>query len=90
MSNIAAAHILFMSDEKLPCPPEEWALRLQNRYGTAVIVIGLGGEGALLAVKDDNFVERVPAVRTRPVVNRGGAGIFNGRCPQRSLSFRQR
>jgi acarbose 7IV-phosphotransferase len=31
---MAAAHILFMSNEKLPCSPEEWARRLQNRYGT--------------------------------------------------------
>lgn len=71
---MAAAHILFMSDEKLPCSPEEWAQRVQNRYGTPIIVIGLGGEGALLAVKDDNFVERVPAVSTRPIINTIGAG----------------
>lgn len=71
---MAAAHILFMSNEKLPCAPETWAQRLQNRYGTAIIVIGLGSEGALLAVKDDNFMERIPAVSTRPVVNTIGAG----------------
>ncbi|MBE2224396.1 MAG: carbohydrate kinase family protein, partial [Anaerolineae bacterium] len=71
---MAAAHILFMSNEKLPCTPEEWARRLQNQYGTAVIVIGLGSEGALLAVKDDNFMERIPAVSTRPVINTIGAG----------------
>lgn len=71
---MAAARILFMSDEKLPCAPEAWARRLQNRYGTAVIVIGLGREGALLAVKADNFMERVPAVSVRPVVNTIGAG----------------
>jgi ribokinase len=71
---MAAAHILFMSNEKLPCSPEEWAQRLQNRYGTPIIVIGLGGEGALLAVKADNFMERVPAVSTRPIINTIGAG----------------
>jgi len=71
---MAAADILFMSDERLPCSPEEWVTRLQNRYGTAVIVIGLGSKGALLAVRDDNFVERIPAVAVRPVVNTVGAG----------------
>jgi len=71
---MAAAHILFMSDEKLPCSPEEWAQRLKNKYGTPIIVIGLGGEGALLAVKDDNFMERVPEVSTRPIINTIGAG----------------
>jgi ribokinase len=71
---MAAAHILFMSDERLPCSPEEWARRLQNRFGTGTIVIGLGGEGALLAVKDDNFMERITAVKVRPIVNTIGAG----------------
>ncbi len=71
---MAAAHILFMSDEKLPCPPEEWARRVQERYGTAVIVIGLGAAGALLAVQADGFIGRVTAVTTRPVVNTIGAG----------------
>ena len=71
---MGAAGILFLSDENLPCSPEQFARRLQNRYGTAVIVIGLGKEGALLAVRDDNFMERLPAVHTRPVVNTIGAG----------------
>ena len=71
---MAAAHILFMSDERLPCSPEEWARRLQNRYGTAIIVIGLGSAGALLAVREDNFMERITAVTVRPIVNTIGAG----------------
>jgi sugar/nucleoside kinase (ribokinase family) len=71
---MAAANILFLSDELLPCSPEMFAQQLQERYGTAVIVIGLGEQGALLAVRDDNFRERVPAVKTRPVVNTIGAG----------------
>jgi len=71
---MAAADILFLSDELLPCGPETFAQRLQERYDTAVIVIGLGRDGALLAVRDDNFCERVPAVTTRPVINTIGAG----------------
>jgi ribokinase len=34
----------------------------------------MGAEGSLLAVKDDNFIERIPAVYTRPIVNTIGAG----------------
>ncbi|MCB9418947.1 MAG: carbohydrate kinase family protein [Ardenticatenaceae bacterium] len=71
---MAAANILFMSDERLPCSPEEWARRLQNRYGTEIIVIGLGSEGALLAVRDDHFMERIPAVQVRSIVSTIGAG----------------
>lgn len=71
---MAAATILFMSDERLPVPPEQWARRLQNEFGTEIVVIGLGAQGALLAVRADNFCERLPAVTTRPVVNTIGAG----------------
>jgi ribokinase len=49
-------------------------------YGTAVLVIGLGGEGALLAVREKGTVERFPAVHTRSVVSTIGAGdaLFAG------------
>ncbi len=68
------ASVLFMSHERLPCSPEDWARQVMNRYGTEIVVIGLGGDGALLAVKQDHFLERLPAVQTRPVVNTIGAG----------------
>jgi ribokinase len=71
---MAAARILFMSDERLPLPPAQWAKAVQNKFGTEIVVIGLGDKGALLAVKSDNFCERLPAVQTRPVVNTIGAG----------------
>ncbi len=69
-----AAHVLFMSDENLPLPPQEWASRIWDRFGTPVVVIGMGGQGALLAVLRDAVIERFPAVYTRPVVNSIGAG----------------
>lgn len=71
---LRAAQVLFMSDEKLPCPPEEWVRRVQNVYGAEIIVVGLGAAGALLAVRSHHFLERLPAVYTRPVVNTIGAG----------------
>ena len=71
---MAAADILFMSDERLSDTPEAWVRRLQNRYGPEIIVIGLGGEGALLAVRGDNFLERFPAVQVCPIINTLGAG----------------
>lgn len=69
-----AAHILFMSDEALPTSPEEWSKQVIHAYGTEILVIGLGKEGVLLSVRGDNFIERIPAVYTRPVVNTIGAG----------------
>ncbi len=71
---MAAANILFMSDEHLPASPETWAEALLKTYKTEIIVIGLGKKGALLAVRKDDFVGRFPAVQVRPVLNTIGAG----------------
>lgn len=71
---MAAADILFMSDEKLPLPPVEWARAVQSRFNTPIIVIGMGRQGALLAVTADDYLSVRPAVVTRPVVNTIGAG----------------
>ncbi len=71
---MAAADVLFMSDELLPMPPEAWAAEVMARFGPRVLVIGLGSRGALLAVRADRFVGRFPAVSARPVVNTIGAG----------------
>lgn len=68
------AHILAMSHEHLPTSPEDWAAQIQSRYGTNIVLIGLGAEGVLLAVRQDHFMERIPAVYTRPIVNTIGAG----------------
>lgn len=68
------ANILFMSDERFPDPPEAWARKVLDRYGPDILVIGLGAHGALLCVKADGFIERLPAVITRPIVNTIGAG----------------
>lgn len=71
---MAHADILFMSHEKLPVPPHEWIKQVQNRYGNEIIVVGLGADGVQMAVKKDNFNERIPAVKVREVVNTIGAG----------------
>lgn len=71
---LASAEILFLSDERLPCTPETWVKQCCDRYGTEIIVVGLGSEGALLWVKRDRFLERFTAVQIRPVVNTVGAG----------------
>ncbi len=71
---MAAANILFMSDECLPEPPEQWIKAVFNRFGNDVIVIGLGARGALLHMKEGDGTHWQPAVETRPVVNTIGAG----------------
>lgn len=68
------ADILFMSHERLPTTPELWVRQLQARYDNSIIVVGLGDEGCLLAVRADNFLERIPSRTLRPVMNTVGAG----------------
>jgi ribokinase len=69
-----AAHLLFLSDELLPVPPEEWAREALSRFPAEVVVVGLGAAGALLAVRKDGFIGRFPAHPTRPVMSTIGAG----------------
>ncbi len=71
---IRAADVLFLSDENLPCPAEEWVRALQSRCQAEIIVVGLGSQGALLAVRRDGFLGRYPAVSLRPVISTIGAG----------------
>jgi len=68
-----AAQIVFMSDEKLPLPPADFAKQMHARFGTQIVVVGLGAKGALL-VEDGGEPMMVPAVHTRAIVNTIGAG----------------
>jgi acarbose 7IV-phosphotransferase len=94
---MANADILFMSDARLPVAPEDWAIAIMGRFpNVQIAVIGLGAAGALLAVRRDQKLDRVPAEMTRPVVNTIGAGdamlasftycyLRNGGDPYRAL-----
>jgi ribokinase len=68
------ADILFMSDERLPMFPEDWARAVGERYGCRIIVIGMGAQGALLHVRGEGITARIPAAHVRPAVNTIGAG----------------
>ena len=69
-----AADILFLSDDVLPDSPECVARSLMEKYPAKMIIIGLGGAGALLAHRGDGFIGKFKAFYTRPVVNTIGAG----------------
>ncbi len=70
---LAAADILFLSDEKLWTNPEAAARELMDRYGSQLIVIGQGEHGALLLERNGKPIQ-LPAIKTRPGVSTIGAG----------------
>jgi ribokinase len=71
---MSSATILFLSDDSLPDSPEAVVKELLACYRAEIVVIGLGSQGALLAVRGDDFIGRFSAVYTRPVINTIGAG----------------
>ena len=71
---MANADILFMSHEKLPAPPYEFARQVIAKYDTSMIIIGMGSDGALLALRNQEEIVHYPAIQTRPIVNTIGAG----------------
>ena len=68
------ARILFLSDERLPCAPEEFAQRLYDKYRNKLIVIGMGAKGALLLDESRGSTVTVPACSPGKIVNTVGAG----------------
>ena len=68
------ADILFLSDEGLPCPPEEFIRQLEERCRNRVIVIGQGARGALLLDAEKEKLCQIPAYTAGKVVNTVGAG----------------
>ena len=70
---MAAADVLFLSDERLWAPPEEAARELAARYAIRIVVVGMGAKGAFLLERGRDGVV-IPAVATRPLVSTIGAG----------------
>ena len=68
------ANILFLSNENINEPVEDFVQDIIKEYDNDIIVVGLGSIGALLYVKKDNYMKRFPAVETREVINTIGAG----------------
>lgn len=69
-----AADILFLSDEKLPESPEQFIRQIWKHFPAEIVVIGLGAKGAMLGLRKDNIIERIPAVHIRQIRNTIGAG----------------
>lgn len=74
------ADILFLSNEQLPCKPENFIDKLRSRYTNQIIVIGLGVQGAMLYERRDDKIYKFESVKCSAVINTVGAGdaLFSG------------
>ena len=68
------ADLLFLSDEALPCAPEDFLRRLHDRFRNRLIVLGQGAAGAMLLDGRSGEITRIPAYSGARVVNTVGAG----------------
>lgn len=68
------ADILFVSDDKIKEDPYDFVASVEQAYHNEIIVMGRGSKGAMLYVREDNFIGNFPAVKTREIVNKVGAG----------------
>ena len=72
---IAAADILFLSDEGLGGRlATDYLRELQEHYGIPIVVMGCGAAGAYLSVRRDHRFFHAPASAPRGVKNSVGAG----------------
>ena len=74
------SNILFLSDEAIEINYEEFMMSIENLYHNDIIVLGMGKNGSLMYVKEENKFYHVPAVDTGVIVNTVGAGdaLFSG------------
>jgi acarbose 7IV-phosphotransferase len=70
---LQAAEVLFASHENAPTTAVSWLHTLLEKTPAQIIGLGMGAEGALLAVRGQGY-RHYPAVPTRPIVNSIGAG----------------
>ena len=71
---MAAADILFLSDEAVGEDPYGFMTALEEAYHTPIIVMGRGSKGALMYLREDNWFHEMSAAHVGDVVNTVGAG----------------
>ncbi len=68
------ADLLFLSDEAIACEPEDFIREIARKYCNKVIVLGRGGNGALMYVRDDDKFYSQSAAKVGTPINTVGAG----------------
>jgi len=69
-----AAHVLACSHESLTGSPIDWIRAVWQSFGTEIVLVGCGADGALLGVRGTGRIWHVPATTPRGVRYASGAG----------------
>lgn len=68
------ADILFLSNENVNGREEEFLKSIKDTYSNEIIVIGMGKEGSLMYVREDDRIFKQNSVKPKRIVNTVGAG----------------
>lgn len=71
---MCCADILFLSDEGIGGDFRSFLTELAWNYGCRIIVLGRGGQGAAMYLREEDRIYELPAVRVGETVNTVGAG----------------
>ena len=74
------ADIVFLSDEGIGQDYQGFLEALARTYGNSIVVLGRGGRGAAMYLRETGQICELPAAQVGPVVNTVGAGdaLFSG------------
>jgi len=71
---LAAASIVYISDDDLEGDPYDCINECKRKYDPEIIIMGMGEQGVILYIREDNSVIEYKPVKTYDVVNTVGAG----------------
>lgn len=71
---LSSADIVFLSDEQIPCSPEDFIYSLKEKYGMKIIIMGQGKNGAMLYSRAEDRIQHFDAVKPAKILNTVGAG----------------
>ena len=71
---IKYSDILFLSNENIIGNEKDMITQLSRKYNHKIIVVGMGKDGLLIYVRENQEIKHFPAVKTRDIVNTIGAG----------------
>ncbi len=71
---MAEAHVLACSHEGLPGSAQDWVSQVWQRFGTLVVLVGCGADGAVVGIRDTGAIWQVRPTAPRGVRCLSGAG----------------